>query len=48
MSFKRLEQEDIVISADSITSPAWTGNIVSLNTFIPPQHKQQEHQEIIT
>lgn len=33
MSFKRLDQEDIVISADSITAPAWTGNVVSLTSF---------------
>lgn len=33
MSFKRLDQEDIVISADSITSPAWTGNVVNLQAF---------------
>ena len=33
MSFKRLDQEDIVISADSITSPAWTGNNVTLTAF---------------
>lgn len=30
MSFKRLDQEDIVISADSVTAPAWTGNVVNL------------------
>lgn len=33
MSFKRLDQEDIVISADSITAPAWTGNTVTLTSF---------------
>lgn len=32
MSFKRLDQEDIVISADSITAPAWTGNQVKLSS----------------
>lgn len=30
MSFKRLDQEDIVISTDSISAPAWTGNVVNL------------------
>lgn len=30
MSFKRLDQEDIVISADSVSAPAWTGNVVNL------------------
>jgi len=33
MSFKRLDSEDIVISADGITAPAWTGNLVTLTTF---------------
>lgn len=33
MSFKRLDLEDIVISADAVTSPAWTGNEVTLNAF---------------
>lgn len=33
MSFKRLDQQDIVISADSVTAPAWTGNVVSLTSF---------------
>ena len=30
MSFKRFDQEDIVISAESITAPAWSDNIVTL------------------
>lgn len=33
MSFKRLDQEDIVISADSITAPAWSDNLTTLTTF---------------
>jgi len=33
MSFKRFDQEDIVVSADSITAPAWTGNNTSLTAF---------------
>jgi len=33
MSFKRLDQEDIVISADSVTAPAWSNNTVNLTTF---------------
>jgi hypothetical protein len=33
MSFKRFDNEDIVISADSISSPAWTGNEVRLQNF---------------
>lgn len=33
MSFKRLDRQDIVISADSITAPAWSNNTVNLTTF---------------
>jgi hypothetical protein len=33
MSFKRLDLEDIVISADGVTAPAWTGNVVTLSSF---------------
>lgn len=33
MSFKRFDKEDIVISAESITSPAWSGNEVTLQSF---------------
>lgn len=33
MSFKRLDPQDIVISAESVTSPIWTGDIVTLSTF---------------
>jgi len=30
MSYKRLETDDIVISAESVTSPAWSNNLVTL------------------
>lgn len=33
MSFKRLDLEDIVISADGVTAPAWTGNLTTLTAF---------------
>ena len=33
MSFKRFDQEDIVVSAESITSPLWTGDQVTLQSF---------------
>jgi hypothetical protein len=33
MSFKRLDPEDIVISAESITSPVWTGYAQTLTNF---------------
>lgn len=34
MSFKRLDPEDISISADSIVAPAWTNQITTLTTFV--------------
>ena len=33
MSYKRLDPEDVLISAESVTPPAWTGNAVSINAF---------------
>jgi len=33
MSFKRLDPEDFLISADSITAGAWTGNTPTLTSF---------------
>ena len=33
MSFKRLDPEDFLISADSITAGAWTGNTPTLSNF---------------
>ena len=33
MSFKRLEQDDFIISNDSITSTLWSNNVPSLTTF---------------
>ena len=33
MAFKRLDPEDFIVSADSITSPAWTNNVASLSTM---------------
>lgn len=33
MSFKRFDQEDITISAESIAAPAWTGQVSTLTTF---------------
>ena len=33
MSFKRFDTQDIVISADSITAPAWSGDNVTLGTL---------------
>jgi hypothetical protein len=33
MSFKRLDPEDFLISADSITAGAWTGNAPTLTSF---------------
>lgn len=33
MSFKRFDQEDIVISAESVTAPLWSGDETTLTTF---------------
>lgn len=33
MAYKRLDPEDFVVSADSITSPAWTNNVTTLTDF---------------
>lgn len=33
MSFKRLDTEDITISAESIVAPAWSNQVVNLTTF---------------
>ena len=33
MSFKRFDAEDIVVSAESVTTPLWTGDATTLNTF---------------
>jgi hypothetical protein len=33
MSYRRFDQDDIVVSADSITTPAWTDNLTTLSTF---------------
>ena len=33
MSFKRLDPQDFITSADSVVSPAWSGNTGSLSAF---------------
>lgn len=33
MSFKRFDDQDIVISADSVTAPAWSNNVTTLTEF---------------
>lgn len=33
MSFKRFDQEDIVVSAESVTAPIWSGDEVTLTSF---------------
>jgi len=33
MSFKRLDPEDITISAESVVAPAWTGQVTTLTSF---------------
>ena len=33
MSYKRFDNEDVVVSAESITAPCWSNNIVNLQKF---------------
>jgi len=33
MSYKRFDAEDIVVSAESVTTPVWSGNTTTLSTF---------------
>ena len=33
MSFKRFDNEDVVVSAESITAPAWSSNTVTLSSY---------------
>ena len=39
MSFKRFDNEDIVISSDGVSTPAWSNNAVELKHSIHPQTK---------
>ena len=34
MSFKRFDPQDVVISAESISTPVWSGNITTLDNFV--------------
>lgn len=33
MSYKRFDREDVVVSAESITTPIWSGDLTTLTTF---------------
>ena len=33
MSYKRFDLEDVVVSAESVTAPVWTGDVTTLTTF---------------
>ena len=33
MSYKRFDEQDIVVSAESVTTPVWSGNTTTLSTF---------------
>ena len=33
MSFTRLDATDFVVSADSVTAPAWSNNVTTLSSF---------------
>jgi hypothetical protein len=40
MSYRRFDQDDIVVSADSITTPAWTNNLTTLSTFFTSSNQE--------
>lgn len=51
MSFKRLDPEDITISAESIVAPAWTNQVTTLTSFFtssiqPGQNSGQYYYDI--
>ena len=49
MSFNRLEADDFVVSADSITAGIFTDSqIPTITTFLPLQPKEPVIQVIIT
>ena len=33
MSYKRFDTEDVVVSAEAVTTPIWSGDITTLQTF---------------
>ena len=33
MSYKRFDNEDVVVSAESVTAPVWSGDVTTLTTF---------------
>ena len=33
MSYKRFDEQDVVVSAESVTTPVWSGNATTLSTF---------------
>ncbi len=33
MSYKRFDEQDIVVSAESVTAPVWSGDVTTLTTF---------------
>lgn len=33
MSYKRFDQQDVVVSAESVTTPVWTGDVTTITTF---------------
>lgn len=41
MSFKRFDQEDIVVSAESVTAPLWSGDAIELTTFFTSSNQIQ-------
>jgi len=43
MSYRRFDQDDIVVSADSITTPAWTDNLTTLTTFFTQSNEEESN-----
>jgi len=41
MSFTRLDASDLVVSADSVTAPAWSNNITTLTSFFTSSGTQE-------
>jgi hypothetical protein len=44
MSFKRLDPEDISISAESVVAPAWSSQVTTLSTFFTSSTQPQSSQ----
>ena len=48
MSFNRLDPQDFVVSADSVSSTVWTGNQPTLTTFFTTVPRNKIHIRLET